>query len=329
MREAVRRRLSVEASELLTPLPLSSPLEISSSVPQRFVTVNWGPTAGRQHHSHGLRHRQGRNLNCSATRKRSRPVDGRRPQTFDPPGWLLGSAAQDLLAPPASLGDRACCLQTTAPSETARPIAAGCRSVGGMARLFGSRSASSIPNSGQQGQIEPDLPRSEPGDFGQQSGRRSLRQPKPLCLGVGELWPRQPIRRATSSRLIPAARRRTRAPASRSAIKRTIGSGCAASIAAASVIGSLIGHSARGGQQQQPKNFASDYPGRAPCPPVLLRGSEGPTGAGGAGWPLALPASPGGACNGSEAAACPGLRSPEAFAAAPTHCAACRRPNRT
>jgi hypothetical protein len=85
----------------------------------------------------------------------------------------------------------------------------------------------------------------------------------------------------------------------------------------------------KGGQQQQPKNFASDYPGRAPCPPVLLRGSEGPTGAGGAGWPLALPASPGGACNGSEAAACPGLRSPEAFAAAPPHCAACRRPNRT
>ena len=31
MREAVRRRLSVEASELLTPLPLSFPLEISSS----------------------------------------------------------------------------------------------------------------------------------------------------------------------------------------------------------------------------------------------------------------------------------------------------------
>jgi hypothetical protein len=133
------------------------------------VTVNWGPTAGRQHRSRGLRHRQGRNLNCSATRKCSRPVDGRRPQTFDPPGRLLGSAAQDLLAQPASLGDRACCLQTTAPSETARPIAAGCRSVGGMARLFGSRSASSIPNSGQQGQIEPDLPRSEPDDFGQQS----------------------------------------------------------------------------------------------------------------------------------------------------------------
>src|SRR4051795_732377 len=48
---------------------------------------------------------QGRNLNCSATRKRSRPVDGRRPQTFAPPGRLLGSAAQDLLAQPASLGD--------------------------------------------------------------------------------------------------------------------------------------------------------------------------------------------------------------------------------
>src|SRR3954470_8911452 len=102
-------------------------------------------------------------------------------------------------------------------------------------------------------------------------------------LGVGALQPRQPIRRATSSRLSPATRRRTRAPASRSAIKRTIGSGCAASIAAASVIGSLIGHSARRGQQQQPKNFATDYPGRAPCSPVLLWGSEGPTGAGGAG----------------------------------------------
>src|SRR3954470_22523505 len=44
-------------------------------------------------------------------------------------------------------------------------------------------------------------------------------------------------------------------------------------------------------------------------------------------WPM--PASPGDACDGSEAAACPGLRSPEAFAAAPPHCAACRRPNRT
>src|SRR4051812_6042962 len=78
MREAVRRRLSVEASELLTPLPLSFPFRVSSSVPQRFVTVNWGPTASCQHRSRGLRHRQGRNLNCSATRKRSRPVDGRR-----------------------------------------------------------------------------------------------------------------------------------------------------------------------------------------------------------------------------------------------------------
>jgi len=242
------------------PLPLSFPLGVSSSVPQRFVTVNWGPTASRQHRSRSLCVAWGRNLNCGATRKRSRPVDGRRPQTFDPPGRLLGSAAQDLLAQPASLGDRACCLQTTAPSETARPIAAGCRSVGGMARLFGSRSASSIPNSGQQGQIEPDLPRSEPGDFGQQSGRRSLRQPKPLCLGVGELRPRQPIRRATSSRLSPAARRRTRAPASRSAIKRTIGSGCAASIAAASVIGSLIGHSARGGSTTTTEKFRQRLP---------------------------------------------------------------------
>src|SRR3954470_4506524 len=292
MKGRVQRRLSVEASELPTPLPLSFPLGVSSSVPQRFVTVNWGPTASCQHRSRGLRHRRGRNLNCGATRKRSRPVDGRRPQTFDPPGRLLGSAAQDLLAPPASLGDRACCLQTTAPSETARPIAAGCRSVSSMARLFGSRSASSVPNSGQQRQIEPDLPRSEPGDFGQQSGRCSLRQPKPLCLGVGELRPRQPIRRATSSRLSPAARCRTRAPARSSAIKRTIGSGCAASIAAASVIGSLIGHSARGGQQQQPKNFATDYPAGAPCSPVLLWGSEGPTGAGGAGSPLAYAGQP-------------------------------------
>src|SRR3954452_17289307 len=82
-------------------------------------------------------------------------------------------------------------------------------------------------------------------------------------------------------------------------------------------------------QQQQAVFRATDYPAGAPCAPVLLRGSEGPTGAGGAGWLLALPASPGGACNGSEAAACPGLRSPEAFAAAPPHCAACRRPNRT
>ena len=281
MREAVRRRLSVEASELLTPLPLSFPLGVSSSVPQRFVTVNWGPTASRQHRSRGLRHRQGRNLNCSATRKCSRPVDGRRPQTFDPPGRLLGSAAQDLLAQPASLGDRACCLQTTAPSETARPIAAGCRSVGGMARLFGSRSASSIPNSGQQGQIEPDLPRSEPGDFGQQSGRRSLRQPKPLCLGVGELRPRQPIRRATSSRLSPAARRRTRAPASRSAIKRTIGSGCAASIAAASVIGSLIGHSARGGSTTTTEKFRHRLPSRRALSARIASGLRRTHGGGG------------------------------------------------
>ena len=321
--------MSVEASELLTPLPLSSPLEISSSVPQRFVTVNWGPTASCQHRSRGLRHRQGRNLNCSATRKRSRPVDGRRPQTFDPPGRLLGSAAQDLLAPPASLGDRACCLQTTAPSETARPIAAGCRSVGGMARLFGSRSASSIPNSGQQGQVEPDLPRSEPGDFGQQSGRCSLRQPKPLCLSVGELRPRQPIRRATSSRLSPAARRRTRAPASRSAIKRTIGSGCATSIAAASVIGSLIGHSARGGSTTTTEKFRQRLPRSGALPARIASGLRRTHGGGGAGWPLALPASPGGAYDGSEAAACPGLRSPAAFAAAPPHCAAYRRPNRT
>ena len=44
-----------------------------------------------------------------------------------------------------------------------------------MARLFGSRSASSIPNSGQQRQIEPDLPRSEPGHFGQQQCRTARR----------------------------------------------------------------------------------------------------------------------------------------------------------
>ena len=220
----------------------------------------------------------------------------RCPQTFDPPGRLLGSAAQDLLAQPASLGDRACCLQTTAPSETARPIAAGCRSVGGMARLFGSRSASSIPNSGQQGQIEPDLPRSEPGDFGQQSGRRSLRQPKPLCLGVGELRPRQPIRRAASSRLSPAARRRTRAPASRSAIKRTIGSGCAASIAAASVIGSLIGYSARGVNNNNRKISPPTTQPARPVRPYCFGAQKDPRGRGEpAGlWPcrpaLAVPA---------------------------------------
>src|SRR3954463_8607163 len=57
-------------------------------------------------------------------------------------------------------------------SYDSRPYDSDARSsVGGMARLFGSRSASSIPNSGQQGQIESGLPRAEPGDFGQQSGR--------------------------------------------------------------------------------------------------------------------------------------------------------------
>src|SRR4051812_31399056 len=35
-------------------------------------------------------------------------------------------------------------------------------------------------------------------------------------------------------------------------------------------------------QQQQAVFRATDYPAAAPCPPVLLRGSEGPTGAGGA-----------------------------------------------
>ena len=181
-----------------------------------------------------------------------------------------------------------------------------------------------------QRQVEADLPRSEPGDHGQQPGRRSLRQPKPLCLGVGELRPRQPIRRATSSRLSPAARRRTRAPASRSAIKRTIGSGCAASIAAASVIGSIIGHSARGGVNNNNRKIspATTQVGR-PVRPYCFGRRKDPKGRGEpAGlWPM--PASPGGACNGSEAAACPGLRSPEAFAAAPPHCTACRRPNRT
>ena len=58
----------------------------------------------------------------------------------------------------------------------------------------------------------------------------------------------------------PAARRRTRAPASRSAIKRTIGSGCATSIAAASVIGSLIGHSARGGSTTTTEKFRQRLP---------------------------------------------------------------------
>jgi hypothetical protein len=33
MREAVQRRLTVEGPELLTPLPLSFPLGVSSSVP--------------------------------------------------------------------------------------------------------------------------------------------------------------------------------------------------------------------------------------------------------------------------------------------------------
>ena len=99
--------------------------------------------------------------------------------------------------------------------------------------------------------------------------------------------------------------------------KRTIGSGCATSIAAASVIRSLIGHSARGGNNNNRKiSPATTQVGR-PVRPYCFGGSEGPKGAGGAGWPLALPASPGGACNDSEAAACPGLRSPEAFAAAP------------
>ena len=41
-------------------------------------------------------------------------------------------------------------------------------------------------------------------------------------------------------------------------------------------------------QQQQAVFRATDYPAGAPCPPVLLRGSEGPTGAGGADWPLGL-----------------------------------------
>src|SRR3954465_12275576 len=41
-------------------------------------------------------------------------------------------------------------------------------------------------------------------------------------------------------------------------------------------------------QQQQAVFRATDYPAGAPCPPVLLRGSEGPKGAGGADWPLGL-----------------------------------------
>ena len=111
-------------------------------------------------------------------------------------------------------------------------------------------------------------------------GRRSLRQPKPLCLGVGELRLRQPIRRATSSRLSPAARFRTRAPASRSAIKRTIGSGCAASIAAASVIGSLIGHSARGVNNNNRKiSPATTQVGR-PARPYCFGAQKDPRGRG-------------------------------------------------
>src|SRR3954451_17484899 len=75
----------------------------------------------------------------------------------------------------------------------------------------------------------------------------------------------------------------------------------------------------------------SEPPTTQPARPVrpYCFGAQKDLRGGGAGWPLALPASPGGACNDSEAAACPGLRSPEAFAAAPPHCAACRRPNRT
>ena len=176
MKGKIQRRLSVEASELLTPpLRLSFPLGVSSSVPQRFVTVNWGPTASRQHRSRGLRHRQGRNLNCGATRKRSRRLTVEGPRLLTPLAGCLVLRPRISWRSPRVLGDRACCLQTTAPSETARPIAAGCRSVGGMARLFGSRSASSVPNSGQQRQIEPDLPRSEPGDFGQQQCRTARR----------------------------------------------------------------------------------------------------------------------------------------------------------
>ena len=106
---------------------------------------------------------------------------------------------------------------------------------------------------------------------------RARKYPTAVAPPISRRSPRDsPIGRATSSRLSPAARRRARAPASRSATKRTIGSECAASIAAASVIGSLIGHSARRGQQQQPKNFASDYPGRAPCAPMLHALPEGP-----------------------------------------------------
>ena len=289
--------------------------------------MNWGPTASRQHRSRGLRHRQGRNLNCGATRKCSRPVDGRRPQTFDPPGRLLGSAAQDLLAQPASLGDRACCLQTTAPSKTARPIAAGCGSVGGLARLFSSRSASSIPNSGQQGQIDPIC-----------RGRSRRFRPAigPLQSATAQTAVPRRWRAAAATadpacnviRLSPAARRRTRAPASRSAIKRTIGSGCATSIAAASVIGSLIGHSARGVNNNNRKiSPATTQVGR-PVRPYCFGAQKDPRGRGSR-LAFGLAGQPWRCLQWLGSCGLPWPALPEAFAAAPPHCAACRRPNRT
>ncbi len=90
---------------------------------------------------------------------------------------------------------------------------------------------------------------------------RARKYPTAVAPPISRRSPRDsPIRRATSSRLSPAARRRARAPASRSATKRTIGSGCAASIAAASVIGSLIGHSARGGSTTTTEKFRQRLP---------------------------------------------------------------------
>src|SRR3954453_9032620 len=88
MKGKVRRRLPVEGPRLLTP-PRHSFRTAGSTFSLRKATVNRSLGAAR-----------GRNLNCGATRKCSRPVDGRRPQTFDPPGRLLGSAAPDLLASP-------------------------------------------------------------------------------------------------------------------------------------------------------------------------------------------------------------------------------------
>jgi hypothetical protein len=96
------------------------------------------------------------------------------------------------------------------------------------------------------------------------------------------------------------------------------------------VIGSLIGHSARGGSTTTTEKFRQRLPRSGALSPRIASGRGRTQGGGGSRLAFGpMPTSPGGACDGSEAAACPGLRSPEAFAAAPPHCAACRRPNRT